>query len=337
MHDSFWVHPSSKEKVVCVTDAVYFGINPIRAARNILVVISGTHGIEGAAGSFLQIKTIAKHTELLDRMPADTGLLLIHALNPWGYLNGRRTDHCNIDLNRNGAFGTLHDSGYDKYLKVIQPKIWDELEESCLLQTAKMHGLDFKQALTGGQSDHPDGLFYTGIEETWSMGVLREICATYLAHAEHVALIDVHTGIGDHAKGDIFLPFDSRTSTDAQRMLSWFGCGVQFPNVQATDNTSVSSKVSGDVLTTMRAWIPGTFSPCALEMGVLPLQESLTAIVAENWVYHHPGKLTASAERSIRDKFQSVFYPKGDNFWHGALWSRYLNIAEAMIKGMQQS
>jgi hypothetical protein len=300
-----------------------------------LVVMSGTHGIEGPAGSFLQIETLSRHTELLDRLPRDTGLLLVHALNPWGYRHGRRTDHCNIDLNRNGAFDTLHNSGYDKYLKVIQPEMWGKEAEHCLLQTAQQSGLDFKQAFTGGQSDRPDGLFYTGTEEAWSMGVLRDICSTYLAHAEHVALIDVHTGIGDYAKGDIFLPFDSRTSPDALRMLSWFGCGVQFPNVQAADNESVSSKVSGDVLTAMRAWIPGTFSPCALEMGVLSLQDSLTAIVAENWLYHHPGELTTSAERLIRDKFQSVFYPKGDNFWHGALWSRYLNIAEATIKGMQ--
>jgi hypothetical protein len=120
-------------------------------------------------------------------------------------------------------------------------------------------------------------------------------------------------------------------------MMSWLGNGVQFPNAEDTDNKSVSSKVSGDVLTSMRAWIPGTFSPCALEMGVLPPQESLPAIVAENWLYHHPGKLTIAAEKAIRDKFQSVFYPKGDNFWHGALWSRYVNIAEAMIKGMQQN
>jgi hypothetical protein len=302
-----------------------------------LVVMSGTHGIEGPAGSFLQIETLSRHTELLDRLPRDTGLLLVHALNPWGYRHGRRTDHCNIDLNRNGAFDTLHNSGYDKYLKVIQPEMWGKEAEHCLLQTAQQSGLDFKQAFTGGQSNHPDGLFYTGVHEAWSMSVLRDICTMYLTHAEHVALIDVHTGIGDYAKGDILLPFDSRTSPDALRMMSWLGNGIQFPNTEDAGNSSVSSKVSGDILTTMCAWIPGTFSPCVLEMGVLPLQESLTALVAENWVYHHPGKLTASAERSIRDKFQSVFYPKGDNFWHSALWSRYLNIAEAMIKGMQQS
>jgi hypothetical protein len=312
------------------------------SAQNIFVVMSGTHGVEGPAGSFLQRETLSRHTELLDRLPSNTGLLLIHALNPWGYAHGRRTDHCNIDLNRNGAFGTLHNSGYDKYIEVVQPEVWDGDAERCLLQTAQQSGLDFKQALTGGQSDHRDGLFYTGTKEAWSMGILREICGRYLAHAEHVALIDVHTGIGDYAKGDIFLPFDSRTSPDALRMMSWFGNGVQFPNAKDAGNSSVSSKVSGDVLTTMRAWVPGTFSPCALEMGVLPLHESLPAIVAENWLCHHRKKTKVSLETqflslSIRDKFQSVFYPKGDKFWHGALWSRNLNIAEAMIKGMQQS
>src|SRR5690349_18349888 len=68
-------------------------------ARQILLVISATHGVEGFAGSAIQLAAL--HTARTRPLPRDTGLILIHALNPYGFAWCRRVDAQNIDVNRN--------------------------------------------------------------------------------------------------------------------------------------------------------------------------------------------------------------------------------------------
>jgi predicted deacylase len=68
-------------------------------SRHKLVVISGTHGTEGYAGSALQtawLRLCASRREL-DHI----GVILVHALNPYGFSYGVRTNEDGIDLNRN--------------------------------------------------------------------------------------------------------------------------------------------------------------------------------------------------------------------------------------------
>jgi hypothetical protein len=64
-----------------------------------MLVVSGTHGVEGYYGSDCQIAWL----DTLDEkaLPADTAVLLIHLLNPWGAAHLRRVNEDNIDLNRN--------------------------------------------------------------------------------------------------------------------------------------------------------------------------------------------------------------------------------------------
>ena len=69
-----------------------------REARRVLVLISGTHGVEGYQGSAAQIGFLQNTARAL---PADTAALLIHGLNPYGFAWVRRVNEDNIDLNRN--------------------------------------------------------------------------------------------------------------------------------------------------------------------------------------------------------------------------------------------
>ena len=69
-----------------------------RNARRVLVLISGTHGVEGYQGSAAQIGFLQNTASAL---PADTAALLIHGLNPYGFAWVRRVNEDNIDLNRN--------------------------------------------------------------------------------------------------------------------------------------------------------------------------------------------------------------------------------------------
>jgi hypothetical protein len=70
-----------------------------RDAKNVLVTISGAHGVEGFFGSATQIEWMrrAKAT----RLPEDIAALHIHAINPYGFAWLRRTNKDNVDINRN--------------------------------------------------------------------------------------------------------------------------------------------------------------------------------------------------------------------------------------------
>src|SRR5262249_44942823 len=78
------------------TDIARIGAADVEA---MLVMISATHGVEGFCGSAAQIDWMRRGGA--SRLPKGVGVLLIHAINPYGFAWLRRTTHENVDLNRN--------------------------------------------------------------------------------------------------------------------------------------------------------------------------------------------------------------------------------------------
>src|SRR5271165_6322076 len=78
------------------TDVARFGAT---GAESLLIVISGTHGNEGFCGSGCQIGLIAEG--VVAARPQDVAVLLVHAINPYGFSHIRRVTEDNVDLNRN--------------------------------------------------------------------------------------------------------------------------------------------------------------------------------------------------------------------------------------------
>ena len=68
-------------------------------AENVVVVTSSTHGVEGFAGSGIQVGLL--RDPRAPRPLPDTALLLIHTINPYGMAWLRRENEDNVDLNRN--------------------------------------------------------------------------------------------------------------------------------------------------------------------------------------------------------------------------------------------
>ena len=154
-------------------------------APSVVLVVSGTHGVEGYAGSALQ------RTWLRDADPArpdGVAVCLLHALNPYGFAWVRRVNEDNVDLNRN--FVDFADppanDGYDRIAHLLVPEHWDEQTQASttagLLAVADEHGFAaFQEWVTGGQYRHPDGLFYGGTAPTWSHRLLDDLCRGRLA------------------------------------------------------------------------------------------------------------------------------------------------------------
>src|SRR5262249_6189169 len=145
------------------------------------VVISGTHGVEGFCGSGCQVGLLLD--EVYRALPNNVGMVLVHALNPYGFAWLRRVNEDNIDLNRNfqdfskplpssTAYEAVHDA--------LVPLDWDgpfrlsaDAEIQKYIQT---HGMPaFQAAVSGGQYSRPNGLFFGGTGETWSNIAFRKI------------------------------------------------------------------------------------------------------------------------------------------------------------------
>ena len=71
----------------------------------LLLHISGVHGVEGHAGSAIQIKWLDMVARDEVTLPKGTTVVLVHVLNPYGYKHGRRYNENNVDLNRNMLVG----------------------------------------------------------------------------------------------------------------------------------------------------------------------------------------------------------------------------------------
>lgn len=331
------------------TDMFYFGkVTKGRHQRvldkNVIVVISGTHGLEGGAGSHVQLQLADKIKSLCG---SGIGVMLIHALNPYGYHHGRRVDAENIDVNRSGGTDFMTRSAYKEVRHLVEPTVWSAASERLLRE--QFENLDTKRycqaAIMGGQFDHPTGLFYGGSADMcWSMQVLHKITEDFLAsgmfsRGKRIAFIDVHTGLGDYGRGELYSPAWGVEDPLAAKTQSWLGRlgkEVQFPLVQ--DVRSSSSPVSGDILTALLRFLPyDTVMPIAVEMGTTwRVADLVVALTAENWIHHHPGQLSGKEEESIRQQINQGFFPQDDQKWLDLVWGRCLDVFSACEGWLRQ-
>ena len=189
------------EDDLCVTAAEL----PARSPERLLIVVTGIHGVEGYAGSALA--RLALSELLLRSDPAHTGLLLVHALNPFGFAHGLRVNRNNVDLNRNCAlpgqalFAT-DCSAYQTLAPLLAPKRPVRLGAVPrsqfmlqLLAARARHGEStVRMASLAGQYVDAQGVFWGGDvvqpEIRWFQQLYTRLCTQY----REVMLVDVHTG-----------------------------------------------------------------------------------------------------------------------------------------------
>src|SRR5690554_4974356 len=133
------------EKLFC--DIAWTG-NP--KAENVLVLVSGLHGVEGGVGSAIQSDFVTRHR----RLPSDVCVVLVHAINPWGFAWASRNDHEGIDVNRNFV-------DFDAPLPASQAgEIWKQLEAGKTdIATVAQDRLQF-DLLSQGQYEVPEAPYF---------------------------------------------------------------------------------------------------------------------------------------------------------------------------------
>ncbi len=315
-------------------DGAALTIDLVRAgpvdARRVVVVSSGTHGVEGFFGSAVQIALLERGLDL----PADTAVLLIHALNPWGFAHGRRVDAANIDLNRNflvpGQEYSGADPGYAAFDGLINPKTPPGGFDPFLLRAGwniARHGMGaMKAALAGGQYDYARGLFFGGEGPSASQRVLAAQLPPWVGGAEHVVHIDLHTGMGPWGTYVLALS-EGSDSARARRVREIFGP----ERVQALDPGAVLYVINGVLADWCVALNPGVMYDGVLaEFGTYPVLKVISALRAENRATHWcpPGDPRIDV---ARERLREIFAP-ADSGWRDDVVEKGLGIIDRALE-----
>lgn len=308
-------------------------------ASSVLVLISGTHGVEGYCGSGAQVDWLRR--EEFKNLPADVGALLIHAINPFGFAWTRRVNEDNVDLNRNWVDFSAplpSNQDYDEMADDLAPRVWTreaQLETARNLaawQAARgaRGASDFQQAVTRGQYTHPLGVFFGGAGPSWSRRTLTAILKRYLVLAKRVGLIDFHTGLGPCGYAERLTVFSPQTA-EFQRAASWFGEAV----TSTKDGTSTSKNISGDSISGAAALFPWIeFTSIAFEVGTVPMPQVLNALRADAWLHAYGDPLSAEGQ-AIEAQMREAFYCDSE-WWKGMVAGQSLLTCRQAIAGLSR-
>jgi hypothetical protein len=293
-------------------------------SEDVVLVVSGTHGVEGYLGSALQ----RHHLETIDR-DRTTGptLVFVHALNPYGFSWVRRVNEDNVDLNRNfGDWSTppLANEGYTELADVIVPPSWSEEDQARTLGVlmAKLEEIgieQLQQVISGGQFEHPTGVFYGGVGPTWSHRWLQEFLSTRLAGVRRAAILDLHTGLGPWGHGELI---SSAAPGDGvlERQRAWWD-----EVASLHDGTSVSAELEGDWLAAVPGFAGDTeITGVAIEYGTVDPITVLQSLRADA-VLHATGDPVGDGADVIRDQVRAAFIDD-DPAWLEACWPRYHSV-----------
>jgi uncharacterized protein DUF2817 len=305
-------------------------------ADSALIVVSGTHGVEGFCGSGCQVGFFTDR--LYEALPPCACAVIIHALNPYGFAWLRRVNEDGVDLNRNfvdfsrplpssAAYEPLHDW--------LVPADWQgsarQQADLAMHGFVQQHGLRaFQSALTGGQYTRPTGLFYGGDRPTWSARKLAEILAQQIpATARRIAVLDLHSGLGPNGYGEpILVP---RSEADVERARRWYGADVR----DLSADESVAAQLVGSVADGIAASLQDKeITYVGLEFGTQPALQVLTALRADHWM-HTATNVEASLRTSIQRQMREAFYCES-SAWQTAVYGRAADFIFRACRGLAE-
>ena len=301
-------------------------------ATGALLIVSGTHGVEGFTGSALQHHWLANHA---DSRPDGARVVLVHAFNPYGFSWTRRVNEDNVDLNRNFVDWSQPPPANEDYgglAHLLVPADWDDDTQQTttlqLLAYAEEVGIDrLQEVVSGGQYGHPTGVFYGGHGPVWSHRWLTEQLPSIAGRAERLAIVDLHTGLGPWGHGEL-ISHEGRDAAGYQRGSAWWG------DVRSmVDGESVSANLAGDWLGAVEALLPDVeVTAAALEYGTVDTVTVLQALRADA-VLHASGDPLGADASDVRAQVRAAF-ADDDPAWFEVVSERFDTVIAAALTGL---
>ena len=306
-------------------------------AKRLLIVSSACHGVEGYCGSGVQVFALHDAEWLAKAADQGVAVLYVHALNPYGFSHVSRTTHENVDLNRN-----FHDFSqplpvnepYRGLHPLLVPAEWPPTpaNQAALMAYIQTHGEPaFQAAVSRGQHEFPDGLFFGGTAPTWSNLTVRGVLREHAAQAERLAWIDLHTGLGPSGVGERIYAGRDDAATLA-RARAWWGSGDNHVT-SIYDGSSTSAFLTGLMWCSVEdECAHAEYTGIAMEYGTQPILQVMAALRAGNWLRQHP-EAPAELAAHIRQEVLAAFYTDTDA-WKGQIISQARQAMFQAVDGL---
>jgi len=299
--------------------------------RHLLLLSAGQHGVEGFCGSAILQLFIGSW---LDRLgPSDTGLLLVHAINPWGMKYSRHPNAVGVDLNRNFLKGSeAFDPAFNPDSRVLdsvvnpQRPILSLAHSRRSFMTGMLGGIvrlgpgRVRTSVLLGQYWNPQGLYYGGTSYQEETLALIKLFHRFFPSYEHIVHIDVHTGYGPRDQMTLVNSvYEPRGSEDLKRRFD-------YPAVVKADPKEFYS-IRGDMIDYVYRLVhseyPGkslyatTFEFGTFGDSLYANLRSLHSEILENQL-HWYGCPDPETRRWIQREFRELFAPSDPSWLHKA-------------------
>ena len=293
--------------------------------EHLIILTSGVHGVEGFVGAVVQFQALQMLAQ--SGLPKSTGIVMIHAANPWGFAHLRRVDENNVDVNRN-FFKTTPKShpSYAALDPIINPPIPPDAvgEIKYWINALKLIVLSLGitklfRTIAQGQYDFPKGVFFGGTRLSESSRLLQEIIVNLSANSKQVTILDIHSGLGPSAKVSLI---GNSNIVPKEERLNWlkkhYGKTVY---IDTDKNNTYNAKG------TFSQWCQRTLSEkqylyLCIEIGTVNPISLFSALRRENQAHHWAENNTTSYARS-KQALLAVFAPQSQQ------WRRK-SVAEAL-------
>jgi hypothetical protein len=286
--------------------------------ERLFILISGVHGVEGYAGSAIQQMFLS---EMVKDVREDTGLLIIHGVNPFGFKNNRRVTENNVDLNRNcsteAGLYQSENQGYNALNSFLNPKHKVSLTSfgNFFFQIAAgekvlRHSMDaLKQAVLQGQYRYEKGICYGGAEREPSINLVTPLIQQVAENYKMVFCVDLHTGYGEN--GTLHLVAGPQADPEKKAQIETIFSGLRIYWGRNQD----SNRVTGDFAAYLEQILPEKYClTMTFEFGTLDTHTFMGAVKAlhlmmmENQGFHY-GYKTRQDELQVKSGFLQSYYP----------------------------
>jgi hypothetical protein len=310
-----------------------------------LIITTGEHGIEGYLGSVFLHWFADEFLPQID--PRRTGLLLVHAINPWGMAQRRRVNRSNVDVNRNfravgDDFTSEADVDYARLQALFNPtgqiksmgRSTARLAAHLLPNLVKIGAGRIQAAFTLGQYRFPRGVYFGGDAVQPETQFMIELYREQWHGYQQVVHLDVHTGYGPREQMSVVnSPLEPRSSEELTRAFDYPLIVKALPG----EFYAMRGDMIDFVYRLQQAEFPALkLYATTLEFGtfgdsLLGGLRSMRALVLENQL-HHNSAANDRVRQQVQHEFAELFMPS-DAAWQA---KAYADAQQAM-KGILQA
>jgi len=292
-----------------------------RTKENLIIVSTGQHGIEGYVGSAMLKLFMDEFAPRLN--PENAGLLLVHAINPWGMKNNRKVNENSVDLNRNfvlnGVFDQSINPDFSKLKHLLAPSnpvrsfgVENLLFSERTIQALISEGVSsLTHAALLGQYVSPDAMYYGGTHYEEQTKLMIDLFHKALDSYQTVIHLDMHSGYGPRYHMSITLaPLEPLSSAELSSKFN-------YPLVLRGDREEFYA-THGDMTACFYELRDAEYPDkqlfaCAFEFGtfgdsMLARVRSLRAMIFESQL-HWCGTTNKKTAERIHHEFEELYFP----------------------------